>query len=330
MNKTAFTIILIIILLACAAVGVTAYASDWYTLPAEQWGERLGIDNDIAEPEGVAAIAAAAIESPDNFALPANYTTVELEVENNLNDFTFTLEGCYAFDISSAQFNFRVYQSEISHYMHYLQIDGYVFDGFTGWTKVSDGSYYEANFPSLNSASLDAFYTPKTFTVLFVDGITNETIQSLTASYGSEVKTPNPVDYSADGLVFTGWEGGDYTNVVRNATVYSVYAPARYITCIMPDDSEQQIAVALGSCLADAQAPEFEDKEFKYWKNEDGEKIEAAEITVDYDMTLEAVYATGMPQWAKTLLIVLGSLIGAGLIITVVVFVIKRKVRRTA
>lgn len=330
MNKTAFTVILIVILLVCAAVGVTAYASDWYTLPVEQWGERLGIEESPGEEAAVAALSAEVITSPENFVLPANYTAVELEVENNLNDFTFTLEGCYAFDISSAQFNFRVYHSELSHYMHYLQIDGYTFDGFTGWTKASDGSYYEANFPSLNSVSLSAIYTPKSFKVVFMDGITNEPIQSLTASYGSEVKAPSPIDYSAEGLVFTGWEGGDYTNVVRNATVYSVYAPARYITCIMPDGSEQQIAVAQGSCLADAQAPEFEDKEFKYWKDEDGEKVEAADITVDYDMTLEAVYATGMPQWAKTLLIVLGSLIGAALIITVVVLIIKRKVRRTA
>ena len=318
MNKTAFTVILIVILLACAAVGVTAYASDWYTLPAEQWGERLGIEESPGEEAAVAALTAEVITRPENFVLPANYTAVELEVENNLNDFTFTLEGCYAFDISSAQFNFRVYQSELSHYMHYLQIDGYTFDGFTGWTKAADGSYYEANFPSLNSVSLSAIYTPKSFTVVFMDGITNEPIQSLTASYGSEVKAPSPIDYSAEGLVFTGWE------------VYSVYAPARYITCVMPDGSEQVIAVAQGSTLDTAVAPEYEDREFKYWRDGDGYKLDAATVTMDYDMTLEAVYATGMPQWAKTLLIVLGSLVGAALIITVVVLIIKRIVRRTA
>ena len=316
MNKTAFTVILIVILLACAAVGVTAYASDWYTLPAEQWGERLGIEESPGEEAAVAALTAEVITRPENFVLPANYTAVELEVENNLNDFTFTLEGCYAFDISSAQFNFRVYQSELSHYMHYLQIDGYTFDGFTGWTKAADGSYYEANFPSLNSVSLSAIYTPKSFTVVFMDGITNEPIQSLTASYGSEVKAPSPIDYSAEGLVFTG--------------VYSVYAPARYITCVMPDGSEQVIAVAQGSTLDTAVAPEYEDREFKYWRDGDGYKLDAATVTMDYDMTLEAVYATGMPQWAKTLLIVLGSLVGAALIITVVVLIIKRIVRRTA
>ena len=335
MKNTTFTMILIVIILACAAVGVTAYASDWYSLPVERWGERLGIEDD---QEGEVAAAAFSVaqsdnikaEIPENFVLPANYTTIEIDVENNLNDFSFTIVGCFAFDISSGQFNVRVYQTELSHYMHYLQIDGYTFDGFTGWTKSSDGSYYECNIPSVNNAVLNAIYTPKTFSVVFMDGVTNEQIQTLTASFGSEVKAPNPVDYSADGLVFTGWEGGDYSNVVRNTTVYSVYAPARYITCIMPDGSEQQIAVAQGSSLADARAPEFEDKDFKYWNNEDGEKIEAAEVTVDYDMTLEAVYGMGMPQWAKTLLIVLGSLIGAGLIITIVVLVVRRKVRRTA
>ena len=160
--------------------------------------------------------------------------------------------------------------------------------------------------------------------------MTNEVIQTLTASYGSEVKAPNAPDYSEDGLIFVGWEGGDFANVNRNATIYSVYAPARYITCIMPDGSEQQIVVAEGSSLADAIAPTYENNEFSHWRNEDGEKIDAAAVTVERDMTLEAVYSSVIPEWAETLLIVLGSLIGAALIITIVVHIVKRKVRKAA
>ena len=280
-------------------------------------------------PETVSLAADTQPES-DNFTLPAGYSTWQLTVTNSINDISFDVVGCYRFDTASGMFNVRLYSSELQSYIHYLQIDGYTFTGFTGWVKVSDGSYYEANYSSINSARLEAVYAPKNLTVVFMDGMTNEVIQTLTASYGSEVKAPNAPDYSADGYVFTGWQGGDVTNVTRNTTVYSVYAPARYITCVMPDGSEQTIAVAQGSTLDTAVAPEYEDREFKYWRDEDGYKLDAATITVDYDMTLEAVYATGMPQWAKTLLIVLGSLVGAALIITVVVLIIKRIVRRTA
>ena len=51
MKKTAFAILLIAILIALTVVGVIAYASDWFTLPTEQWGERFERedipDNDI-------------------------------------------------------------------------------------------------------------------------------------------------------------------------------------------------------------------------------------------------------------------------------------------
>lgn len=329
MNKTAFAILLIAILIVLSVVGVIAYASDWFTLPTEQWGERFERE-DIPDNEGNVASAAQQISKPDNFVLPANYTAATLEVTNNLNDFSFELTGCYAFDISLGQFNFRVYRDELNHFMHYIQIDGYTFDGFSGWTRTADGSYYEANYTSLNSAALSAIYTPKTFTIVFTDGVTNNVIQTLTASYGSEVKAPNAPDYSEDGLIFVGWEGGDFANVNRNATIYSVYAPARYITCIMPDGSEQQIVVAEGSSLADAIAPPYENEEFSHWLDEDGEKIDATAVTVERDMTLEAVYSSVIPEWAETLLIVLGSLIGAALIITIVVHIVKRKVRKAA
>ena len=51
-------------------------------------------------------------------------------------------------------------------------------------------------------------------------------------------------------------------------------------------------------------------------------------MTVERDMTLEAVYSSVIPEWAETLLIVLGSLVGAALIITIVVHIVKRKVRK--
>lgn len=50
MKKAIIATISVVLILAAVAVGVTAYASDGYTLPVEQWGERLGIDSD-KQPE---------------------------------------------------------------------------------------------------------------------------------------------------------------------------------------------------------------------------------------------------------------------------------------
>ena len=46
MKKAIIAMVIIIALLAAAAVGVTAYASNGYTLPVSEWGDRLGIDSD--------------------------------------------------------------------------------------------------------------------------------------------------------------------------------------------------------------------------------------------------------------------------------------------
>ena len=51
MKKTIIAIISVVLILATIAVGVTAYASDLYTLPVSEWGERLGIESKPAEPE---------------------------------------------------------------------------------------------------------------------------------------------------------------------------------------------------------------------------------------------------------------------------------------
>ena len=50
MKKAIIATVIIIAILAAAAVGVTAYASDGYTLPVSEWGDRLGIDSD-KQPE---------------------------------------------------------------------------------------------------------------------------------------------------------------------------------------------------------------------------------------------------------------------------------------
>lgn len=50
MKKATIAAILIIVILAGSAFGVIAYASDWFKLPVNRWGGRLGIDSD-KQPE---------------------------------------------------------------------------------------------------------------------------------------------------------------------------------------------------------------------------------------------------------------------------------------
>lgn len=271
---------------------------------------------------------ASAAPAAEHFELPPGFTTTEIEVSSAVKDYTFGVVGCYMFNTQSAAFDFRVYQSELDYYTHYLQAAGYEFDGFNGWTWVSEGQYYAASFVSLNDVTLRCIHTPITYTVTFVDGISGDTIQTMTASYGSSVTAPSARDYSADGLVFAGWEGGDFESVTRNATLYSTYAPARYITVTLPDGSTTRLIVAEGTTLAAVSAPEFEGKSFKEWQTLDGDTIDAENTVIRFDTSVVAVYSGfELPQWASTMLIVVGSLAAAAIVIWISVKLFRRKVR---
>lgn len=273
------------------------------------------------------SLASAAPEA-EHFSLPPGFTTVEIDVTSSVKDYTFGVIGCYMFNTQSAAFDFRVYQSELDYYTHYLQAAGYEFDGFNGWTWVSEGQYYAASFVSLNDVTLRCIHTPITYTVTFVDGISGDTIQTMTASFGSSVTAPSARDYSADGLVFTGWEGGDFESVTRNATLYSTYAPARYINVTLPDGSTTRLIVAEGTSLADVSAPEFDGKTFKHWETPNGDTIDAANTVIQFDTSVVAVYSGfALPAWASTLLIVVGSLAAAAVVIWISVKLLRRKVR---
>lgn len=263
-----------------------------------------------------------------HFSLPPGFTTAEIEVSSAAKDYTFGVIGCYMFDTETASFEFRVYQSELDYYTHYLQAAGYSFDGFNGWTFVPEGQYYTASFVSLNDVALQCIHTPLTYSVTFVDGISGDTIQTMTASYGSSVTAPSARDYSSEGLVFTGWEGGSFDSVTRNATLYSTYAPARYITVTLPDGSTTRLIVAEGTTLSDVSAPEFDGKTFKHWETPSGDTIDAANTVIQFDTSVVAVYSGfELPAWASTLLIVVGSLAAAAIVIWISFKLFRRKVR---
>ena len=309
--RRSFLLILTLLIVTAAFAGCSMITS-----PLESSGSADALSLAPVAPEAT------------HFSLPPGFTTAEIEVSSAAKDYTFGVIGCYMFNTETASFEFRVYQSELDYYTHYLQSAGYNFDGFNGWEWVSEGQYYAASFVSLNDVTLRCIHTPITYTVTFVDGISGDTIQTMTASYGSSVTAPSARDYSADGLVFTGWEGGSFESVTRNATLYSTYAPARYINVKLPDDTTVRLAVAEGTVLADVSAPDFDGKAFKEWQTLDGDTIDAANTVILFDATYAAEYSGfELPQWASTLLIVLCSLAGAAIIISIAVKIFRKKVR---
>lgn len=264
--------------------------------------------------------------TPEHFSLPSGFTAAEIEVKFSVKDYSFSVIGCYMFDTEIARFVFRVYQSELDYYKHYLQVSGYTFDGFSGWELAPQGLYYTANFVSLNDVSLDCIHTPLTYTVQFVDGISGDVIQTLTASYGSTVTAPTPRDYATDGLVFVGWDGGNYETVTRNTTLYSVYAPARYVDVTLPDGSVVRLTVAEGTKLCDVSAPDYNGKSLKYYETVSGDRIDENTV-VNFDMSVVAVYSGfELPSWVKNVLIIFAAVFAALLIISFAVLIFKKKV----
>ena len=275
---------------------------------------------------GALALPLSPAPTPEHFSLPAGFTAAELEVKFSVKDYSFSVIGCYMFDTEIAQFVFRVYQSELDYYKHYLQVSGYTFDGFSGWELAPQGLYYTANFVSLNDVSLDCIHTPLTYTVQFVDGINGDVIQTLTASYGSTVTAPTPRDYASDGLVFVGWSGGDYDTVTRNTTLYSVYAPARYVDVTLPDGSVVRLTVAEGSKLSDVPAPEYNGKPLKYFETSAGDRIDENTI-INFDMSVVAVYSGfELPSWIKTALIVAAAIAVSAFLIWIAILIYRKKI----
>lgn len=264
--------------------------------------------------------------TPEHFSLPSGFTAAEIEVKFSVKDYSFSVIGCYMFDTEIARFVFRVYQSELDYYKHYLQVSGYTFDGFSGWEVAPQGLYYTANFVSLNDVSLDCIHTPLTYTVQFVDGINGDVIQTLTASYGSTVTAPTPRDYASDGLVFVGWSGGDYETVTRNTTLYSVYAPARYVDVTLPDGSVVRLTVAEGTKLCDVPAPDYNGKPLKYFETSEGDRIDENTI-VNFDMSVAGVYSGfELPSWVTTVFIVIAAIVVSILLIWIAILIYRKKI----
>ena len=113
---------------------------------------------------------------------------------------------------------------------------------FMGWDRSyrnirSDLTVYTVyNRNTTNNDNNDNDNNPKTYTVTFIDGVTNKKISSVTVREGLSAGTPNVPTH--EGKTFDKWEG-NYTNVKKNETVTAVYKDIKFSVLFLNDDGSE-------------------------------------------------------------------------------------------
>lgn len=238
----------------------------------------------------------------------SDWTDIDVIVRNNVNEDTFVLPGEYKIDFNKKSYVVRISTQEINSKVHYFAIPGYSYYLNQSNFKL-DGSYYTAEFSGLSQIELLITYVPNMFKVSFVDGLNNDLIMSTAVPFNGSFSPPEAPDHSTDGFIFVGWSSADYENIQGNCTIYALYEPARYVTIIFEDKTQDKYCVAKGSKLEDIEL----DGEYKF-VTEDGEKI-PSDTQVIEDMTIYAEKSTSINT---TILIC--SIVGGVLILGLILF----------
>lgn len=257
------------------------------------------------------------------------YEAIKITVVNEMNDYSFEIvaksyitsfNGSYGYEI-------RVYNSDITNKIHYFQIAGYNFVGFNNdWLEYKKGDsidYYYKKVGSRKDLTITARYLPKNVSVRFYDSLTGEEISSSSVSYGGAVVPPTAPNHLTEGYIFVGWTGGAYDECFNNCVLYADYAPARYVTIKLPNDTEQIVTVAKGSKYSDIELPAIGNKIFKYFTAGSGSKIDN-DMIVEYDAVVIAKYGLKpMADWLKAIVISLSVIVGI-----VIISLIAKSIRR--
>lgn len=180
---------------------------------------------------------------------------------------------------------------------------------FTGWTvengTVADASALSTNFtPTANGAKATANFLIKTYTVTFKD-YDGSVLKETTVNHGSSVTAPTA---SRTGYTFTGWSGGDYTNVTSDMTLTAEYTINSY-TVKFEDYDGTQIGVTQTVEYNEMPTPPADPTREGYTFKEWSPQVDVAtkdvtykatytanlyDVTTTYDSTQGTVTVTGL------------------------------------
>lgn len=132
-----------------------------------------------------------------------------------------------------------------------------------------------------------------THTVEFVDGVTHDTIATVTVAHGEDVVFPEVPDHTAEGYNFTGWDS-DGKNIRTNTTITAEYVLRVYVVRFvdgLTDDVISTIPVEHGADVEFPEAPDHSDEGYSFveWDS-DGKNITSnTTITASYEKNVYTV-----------------------------------------
>ncbi len=164
---------------------------------------------------------------------------------------------------------------------------------FRGWSLTEDGEPVAGLEQNVTSdLTYYAVYDrteipPLYYTVEFVDGVTDEVIDTQSVAAGEDAEPPVPPVH--EGYTFKEWDG-DYTAISRFTTITAVYTKnVNTLTLNVPGSEPEGIDLEFGADLSEIEAPE---------NIPDGLVFDGWYADETFGKTLAEAYADGMPDRA--------------------------------
>lgn len=163
---------------------------------------------------------------------------------------------------------------------------------FSHWSLYENGNEYSFESPVTSSITLHAVYTEKTFTVRFVDGVSDT---ERTVAYGARVFQPaNP---TVTGRVFRWWSATqngpafDFsTAITSDLTLYAVWDVLTYAVVFDDGTTETTQVVVAGERVKAPADPTGEGRTFLHWSRTQNGSAYDFSTPVNGALTLYAVW----------------------------------------
>ena len=163
------------------------------------------------------------------------------------------------------------YGADVTDFPDAPEHEGY---HFTGWDH--DGKNITSD------TIITAQYEINTYTVTFIDGLTNMLIDRITVNHGDDVMFPREPLH--DGYTFTGWDH-DGMNITADTTITALYSVTTFTVTFIDGVTNEVISeaqVAQGANAVFPAAPEHEGYDFTSWDGDGMNITEDTTITAKY------------------------------------------------